>query len=40
MKLSQLKKVDIREVYKHEASGFTNWIADPENLKLLSDDRH
>ena len=38
MKLSKLKKVDLREVWKHEALDFTNWLAKDENLELLSDE--
>lgn len=38
MKLSKLKKVDLREVWKHEALDFTNWLAKEENLELLSDE--
>jgi len=38
MKLSKLEKVDLREVWKHEALDFTNWLAQPENLELLSDE--
>ena len=38
MKLSKLEKVDLREVWKHEALDFTNWLARPENLELLSDE--
>ena len=38
MKLSKLEKVDLREVWKHEALDFTNWLAKPENLELLSDE--
>jgi hypothetical protein len=36
--LSKLEKVDLREVWKHEALDFTNWLAQPENLELLSDE--
>ena len=28
----------MREVWKHEALDFTNWLAAPENLELLSDE--
>ncbi len=38
MKLSKLEKVDLREVWKHEALDFTSWLAMPENLELLSDE--
>lgn len=38
MKLSRLKKVDLREAWKHEASDFTTWLAREENLQLLSDE--
>ena len=38
MKLSKLEKVDLREVWKHEALDFTNWLAQPENLESLSDE--
>jgi hypothetical protein len=37
MKLAKLKQVDLREVWKHEAIDFTNWLARKENLALLSD---
>lgn len=33
--LSKLTKLDLREVWKHEALDFTNWVA--ENLDALSD---
>jgi hypothetical protein len=33
--LSKLIKLDLREVWKHEALDFTNWVA--ENLEALSD---
>lgn len=38
MQLSKIDKVDLREVWKHEALDFTNWLAKPENLELLSDE--
>lgn len=38
MQLSKLEKVDLREVWKHEALDFTNWLAKSENLELLSDE--
>ena len=38
MQLSKLEKVDLREVWKHEALDFTNWLAKQENLELLSDE--
>lgn len=38
MNLSRLEKVDLREVWRHEAIYFTNWLAKPENLELLSDE--
>lgn len=36
--LSKLKKVDLRDVWGHEALDFTNWIAQQENLDALSDE--
>ncbi len=38
MNLSRLKKIELREVWKHEASDFTNWLAQEENLRLLADE--
>lgn len=35
--LGKLEKVDLRQVWKHEAYDFTNWLALPENLDLLAD---
>ncbi len=35
--LGRLEKVDLREVWKHEALDFTNWLAKEENINLLSD---
>ncbi len=38
MKLSKINKVNLREVWKHEAKDFTNWLAKPENLEILSQE--
>lgn len=39
MKLGKLTRVDLRQYWKHEALDFTRWLAEPENVELLSDDR-
>ena len=36
--LGMLEKIDLRNIWNHEALDFTNWLARPENLKLLSDE--
>jgi len=36
--LSTLRKVELREEWKNEATDFTNWLAQDENLQLLSDE--
>lgn len=36
--LGMLKKIDLREAWKHEALDFTNWLAKEENLALLSEE--
>jgi len=36
--LGKLKKVELREAWRHEASNFTNWLAQEENLALLGDE--
>jgi hypothetical protein len=38
MKIAKLNKVELREVWAHEAHEFTKWLAEPENLELLSDE--
>lgn len=38
MRLAKLQKVELREVWRHEALDFTNWLAQPENLELLSEE--
>lgn len=36
--LGRLKKVNLREAWKHEALDFTRWLAQEGNLALLSDE--
>jgi hypothetical protein len=36
--LGKIKKVALRKAWNHEASDFTNWLAEEENLRLLSDE--
>ena len=36
--LGKLKKIDLREAWKHEALDFTQWLAKDENLALLSEE--
>lgn len=36
--LGKLKKVELREAWKHEANNFTQWLAQGENLALLGDE--
>jgi len=35
--LGRLEKVDIREIWKNEATDFTPWLAQPDSIKLLGD---
>lgn len=37
MKLGKLERVDLRDVWKHEALHFTPWLAKPDNLALLAE---
>lgn len=37
-KLGRLKKINLRDFWKHEALDFTEWLAQEENLSLLSDE--
>jgi len=37
-KLSRIKQVDLRKAWNHEAHHFTNWLAEDENIALLSDE--
>ena len=36
--LGQLEKVEIRDIWKNEASDFSSWLAREENLSLLGDE--
>jgi hypothetical protein len=36
--LSKLEKIDLRDIWPHEALDFTKWLAEEENLDLLSNE--
>ncbi|MEA1994022.1 MAG: hypothetical protein U9N35_06495 [Euryarchaeota archaeon] len=36
--MAELNKMDLRRVWKNEALDFTNWLAEEENLDLLSSE--
>ena len=38
MPLAKLKTVPLREAWKHEATDFTNWLAEEENLLEMVND--
>ncbi len=38
MALGKLRKIDLREAWKHEANDFTKWLAQEENLRLLGEE--
>lgn len=40
MNLGVLKELDIRTVWKHEQYDFSAWLAEEDNIKLLSDTLH
>lgn len=36
-KLGRLEKVELRDVWKHEAKDFSDWLAIPENMQMLGE---
>ncbi|MDR1005521.1 MAG: DUF4268 domain-containing protein [Bacteroidales bacterium] len=36
--LGKIEKIELRDIWKHEAYDFTNWLADSENFQLLSEE--
>lgn len=38
MKLGKLERVNLREIWEHEAFDFTNWLSKDENISLLSEE--
>jgi len=36
MKLGELKKVDLRDIWQHEEYNFSKWLAEEKNIELLS----
>ena len=36
-KLARVEKVDLRDQWKDEAKDFTPWLAEPENIEILSE---
>ena len=36
-KLARLEKVDLRDQWKDEAKDFTPWLAEPDNIEILSE---
>ncbi len=35
--LGKIEQVDLRQIWKHEATDFTNWLAEPKNFQTLAD---
>ncbi len=38
MKLGELKKIDLRDVWQHEEYNFSKWLAEERNIELLSNE--
>ena len=38
MKLSRITKVNPRDIWKHEAHDFTQWLAKDENIEILCEE--
>lgn len=38
IQLGKIEKLDLRQVWKHEANDFTGWLAQKENIELLSQE--
>lgn len=38
MNIGRLKRVNLREIWKHEERDFSAWLSKPENLELLSEE--
>ena len=38
MKLGNLSKIEIRDVWKDETKDFTPWLAEEENIRILSEE--
>ena len=38
MKLSRITKINPREIWKHEALDFTQWLAKDENIEILCEE--
>lgn len=36
--LGKIEKIDLRDIWKHEAADFSNWLAQPDNFQLLSEE--
>jgi hypothetical protein len=36
--LDRLQEVDLREIWKHEQHGFSEWLSQEKNIELLNDE--